>query len=130
MLSHFRFLSILFFHLSQTPVFFLTRQNKFLRYCNQIFWKKNFFDLIDQKSNENERILIIEAKINEDNFIVINIYNSSTEFEQLKTFSILQNMLGDIEISNKQIAFLGDFYLICDCKLETNNGNLVLKKSL
>ena len=32
-------------------------------------------DLIDQKSNENGRILIIEAKINENNFIVINIYN-------------------------------------------------------
>ena len=34
------------------------------------FCGKNLFDLIDQKSNENERILIIEAKINEDNFIV------------------------------------------------------------
>ena len=42
------------------------------------FCGKNFFDLIDRKSDENERILIIEAKISEDNFIVINIYNSNT----------------------------------------------------
>ena len=42
------------------------------------FVEKCFFDLIDRKSDENERILIIEAKINEDNFIVINIYNSNT----------------------------------------------------
>ena len=72
--------------------------------------------------------LIIEAKINEDSFIIINIYNSNTESEQLKTFSILQNMLDDIEISNKQIVFWGDFNLIFDCKLESNGGNPVLKK--
>ena len=37
-------------------------------------------------------------------------------------------MLDDIEISNKQIVFGGDFNLILDCKLETNDGNPVLKK--
>ena len=42
------------------------------------FCGKNSFDLIDQTSDENGRILIIEAKINADNFIVINIYNSNT----------------------------------------------------
>ena len=92
------------------------------------FCGKYSFDLIDQKNDENGRILIIEAKINEDNFIVINIYNSNTEPEQLKTFSILQNMLNDIEISNKQIVLRDDFNLIFDCKLETNGGNPVLKK--
>ena len=60
------------------------------------FRGKNPFNLIDQKSDENGRILRIEAKINEHNFIVINIYNSNTESEQLKTFSILQNMLDNI----------------------------------
>ena len=72
--------------------------------------------------------LIIEAKINEDNFIIINIYNSNTESEQLKTFSILQNMPDDTEISNKQIVFGADFNLIFGCKFETNVGNPVLKK--
>ena len=85
------------------------------------FCGKNSFDLIDQKSDENGRILIIEAKINEDNFIVMNIYNSNTESEQSKTFSVLQNMLDDIKISNKQIVFGSDFNLIFDCKLETND---------
>ena len=64
-------------------------------------WKDEFncgkisFDLIDQRSDENGRILIIEAKIN-NNFIVINIFNSNTEYQQFKTFSILQSMLDDI----------------------------------
>ena len=37
-------------------------------------------------------------------------------------------MLDDIETSNKQIVFGGDFNLIFDYKLETNAGNPVLKK--
>ena len=90
------------------------------------FCGKKSFDLIDQKSDENGHILIGEAKINEDNFIVINIYNSNTESEQLKT--ILQNMLDDIEISNKQIVLGVDFNLIFDCKLQTNGRNPILKK--
>ena len=95
------------------------------------FCGKNSFDLIDQKSDENGSILIIYAKINDNNFIVINIHNSNTESEQIKTFPILQNMLDAIETSNKQIVFGGDFNLIFDCKLETNGGNPALKnKSL
>ena len=93
------------------------------------FCGKNYFDLIDKKSDENGQILITEPKINEDNFIVINIYNSNTEPEQLKTFSVLQNMLDDIEISNKQIVFEDDFNLMFDCKLDTNGGNPVLKRN-
>ena len=37
-------------------------------------------------------------------------------------------MLDDIETSNKQIVFGGDFNLIFDYKLETIAGNPVLKK--
>ena len=68
------------------------------------FGGKNSFDLIDQKSDENERIIITEAKMNDNYFIVISIYNSNKDSEQSKTFSILQNMLNDIKISNKQIV--------------------------
>ena len=37
-------------------------------------------------------------------------------------------MLDDIEISNKQKVFVGDFNVIFDCELETSSENLVLKK--
>ena len=59
------------------------------------FGGKNSFDLIDQKSDENEQIIITEAKMNDNYFIVISICNSNKGFEQSKTFSILQNMLDD-----------------------------------
>ena len=73
-------------------------------------------------------MLIIEAKINENIFIVINIYKYNTDSEQLKTFSIMQNILDNKEVSNKQIVFGGDFNLIFDSKLETNGGYPVPKK--
>ena len=51
--------------------FFLTREKS----CGAAteFCGKNYFYLIYQKSDENGRILITEAKINEDSFIAINI---------------------------------------------------------
>ena len=76
------------------------------------FCGKNSFDLID-----------------EDNFIIINIYNSNTKSKQLKTFSILQYMLDDIEISNKQVILVDDFNLIFDCKLALNTLQDFVKKS-
>ena len=90
------------------PLFFSHRNTNSCGVATE-FCANIFFDLIDQKSDENERIIVIEAKINEDNFIVINIYNSNNESEQLKTFSILQIMLDDIETCNKQIVFWGNF---------------------
>ena len=83
---------------------------------------KNSFDSIDQKSDENERILIIEAKIIEDNFIVINIYNSNTESEELKLFQPCKMCWMILRVSG------GDSNLIIDCKVKTNGGNPVLKE--
>ena len=40
----------------------------------------------------------------------------------------LAKYAGDIDISNKQIVFGGDFNLIFHCKLKTSVGNPVLKK--
>ena len=90
--------------------------------------RKKYYNLIDEKSDKNEQILIIESKKNKNNLIVINKYSSNTESEQLKTFLTLQNILNDIEISNKQVDFIRDFNVIFDCKRKTNGRNLVIRK--
>ena len=90
-------------------------------------WKKSF-NLIDQRSDEDGRILLIEAKTNDNNFIVINIYNPKTESEQLITFSILQNMLDVIDFSDKQIVFWGDLSLMFVHKLEKTHQKSSSKK--
>ena len=60
-----------------SPLFFSYNKINFCGAATGILQSNFFFDLIDQKSDENWQILIIEAKINEDNFILINIYSSN-----------------------------------------------------
>ena len=60
-----------------SPLFFLYNKINFCGVATGILQSNFFFDLIDQKSGENWQILITEAKINEDNFILINIYSSN-----------------------------------------------------
>ena len=52
--------------------------------------------IIDKKSDENGRILIIDAKVNDEKFLLVNLYNSNTEPEQIKTLDTLKNLLEDI----------------------------------
>ena len=85
--------------------------------------------IIDKKSDENGWILIIDAKVNDEKFLLINIYNSNTESEQIKTSDTLKNLLKVIDsISDKKIILHGDLNLVFDCNLEACSGNPALKK--
>ena len=65
-------------------------------------WMKIFsYNL--QKSDENGRILITDAKLNDEKFLLVNLYSSNTESEQIKTLDALKNLLEDIgNISDKK----------------------------
>ena len=85
--------------------------------------------IIDKKSDENGRILIIDAKVNDEKFSLANLYDSDTKSEQIKTLDTLKNLLEDIDnISDKKIILGGDFNLLFDCNLEACGCNPVLKK--
>ena len=72
--------------------------------------------IIDKKSDENGRTLIIDAKVNDEKFLLVNIYNSNTESKQIKTLDTLKNLLEDIEnISDKKMILGGDLNLVFDC---------------
>ena len=59
--------------------------------------------IIDKKSDENGRILIIDAKVNDEKFLLVNLYNSNTESEQIETLDTSKNLLEDIDnISDKK----------------------------
>ena len=63
-------------------------------------WKS--FHII-YKSDENGRILITDAKLNDEKFLLVNLYSSNTESEQIKTLDALKNLLEDIgNISDKK----------------------------
>ena len=86
--------------------------------------------IIDKKSEENGRILITDAKVNDEKFLLVNLHNSNTESEQIKT-DTLKNLLEDIDnISDKKIILGGDLNLVIDCNLEACCGNPVLRNEI
>ena len=67
--------------------------------------------------------------IDDTEFILINLYNTNTENDQLTTFSELTNLLENFDLTkNKPIIFAGDFNLFLDGSLEGKGGNPCLKK--
>ena len=89
---------------------------------------KNFF--IRNKLSDNDgRILILDVDIDDENFILINLYNPNTEAEPLKTLSKLTETLTKLHLTqNNNIICAGDFNLFFNVKLESYGGNPVFKK--
>ena len=50
--------------------------------------------------DSNCRILIIEADIETETFILLNLYNSNSEIEQLQTLSDVDLLLSDFSLDN------------------------------
>ena len=47
------------------------------------------------KNDNQARILIVDADIDKETFVLINLYNSNTETEQVKTIYELDQLLSD-----------------------------------
>ena len=85
--------------------------------------------VVNTARDKNGRILILDSELNGTNVLLINFYNSNTEYEQLSTFSTLQKLLEKFDDYNKKnIVFGGDFNLIFDCKFDVYRENPILKK--
>ena len=63
------------------------------------------FKVINTACDKNRRVLILDAELNDTNFLLINFYNSNTEPEQLSTFSTLRKLLEKIDDYNKKHYF-------------------------
>ena len=74
------------------------------------YWAIETFKVVNTACDKNGRILILDAKLNDTNFLLINFYDSNSEPEQLSTFSSLQKLLVKFDdFSKKNIVFGGDF---------------------
>ena len=62
--------------------------------------------MINTSCDKNGRILILDAELNGTSVLLINIYNSNSESEQLSFFSTLQKLLKKVDDYNKKILFL------------------------
>ena len=93
------------------------------------YWGTETFKVVNTACEKNGRILILDAELNDTNFLLINFYNSNSESEQLSTFSSLQKLLVKFDdYSKKSIVFGGDFNLIFDQKFDAPGGKPNLEK--
>ena len=64
--------------------------------------------------------MVIEVKIDDSVFVLINIYNANTELEQLHTLNDLINILETFQdIQNKSVVLSGDFNVILNPSLDS-----------
>ena len=88
---------------------------------------KNKFNRI--KNDNQGRILMVDAAIDEETFVLINLYNANTEIEQIKTIYELDQLLSVFCLdTNKKVILAGDFNLLFDPSLEASGGKPALKK--
>ena len=67
----------------------------------------------------NGRLLIIEAKMEAEIFILLNLYNSNSETEQLQTLSNVDLLLSDFSLGDKKtLVFDRKLYLFFNQALE------------
>ena len=94
-----------------------------------IFKVKFYFLTEKQKEIEtNVRLLIIQAKVENEYFLLLNFYRANRESEQLSTLSDLSNMLEKTDdVAIKKLVLGGGFNLFFEVKLESQGGNPVLK---
>ena len=93
------------------------------------FFGTKKFEQKQIKRDKNGRILIVEANIDDETFILINIYNANTEQEQLQTLCELDLLLEDFSLDvSKNVIMAGDFNLFFVNSLEASGGSPTLKK--
>ena len=102
----------------------MSRKNEMM-----IFKVKFYFLTEKQKEIETKvRLLIIQAKVENEYFLLLNIYRANRESEQLSTLSDLSNMLEKTDdVAIKKLVLGGGFNLFFEVKLESQGGNPVLK---
>ena len=77
------------------------------------------FEVLNKKQDESGRILILDVKLSDNNFLLINLYNVNKESEQLNTLSTLCYLLDDItDLHCKNIILGGEFNIFFNLTCE------------
>ena len=95
-----------------------------------IAFSKNFpVKIINQFKDDSGRILILEVRINDESFLLINLYNANSELDQITVLDLLCSKIENLILDDKcKPIFGGDMNLIFDTKLYSSGGNPILKR--
>ena len=73
-------------------------------------------------------MLILDVKVSDNDFLVVNLYNANKESEQLNTLSTRCNLLDDItDLHCKNIILGGDFNIFFNLTYKAPDGNSKMK---
>ena len=61
------------------------------------YYGSKTFTLLKKLTDQSGRILVLEVNVNDDVYVLANLYNPNTESEQLLTLSQLTNFLEEID---------------------------------
>ena len=79
-------------------------------------------------SDKKGRVLVLDARIDDSDFLLINIYNANTEKEQVSVLNELTTILSNFEnIHNHNVFLAGDFNIFCNASLDAKGGAPILK---
>ena len=92
------------------------------------FIRNTSFEVSNKKQDESGRILVLDVKVSDNDFLLFNLYNANKESEQLNTPSTLCNLLDDItDLHCKTIILGGDFNIFFNLIYEARGGNPNMK---
>ena len=100
--------------------------------CFRFFRGKILYFRAKKKKRNRQKwsILLLDVILHEQNFVLVNLHNANTEKDQLNTIDELKEMLKSVNnISAKQTIIGADFNLYFDSLLESQDKNLILKKT-
>ena len=84
----------------------------------------------NQKIDNNGRILILDLTINDVNLVLMNLYNTNTEIEQVSVLNNLSSLLENFDVTlEKNLILAGDFNLFLNSKLDAKGGKPAIKKN-
>ena len=76
-------------------------------------------------SNNNGRILVLQVKLYDEIYLSVNLYNSNTELEQLKTLHELETVLLKFDASEyNHVIFSGNFNIFLKLPWKQHVGML------
>ena len=79
--------------------------------------------------DDTGKIIVLEAKIDDEIFLLINLYNTNTDAELFKELCELEQMLEIFSLGScKNIIFAGGFNCFSNSNLEASGGNPTMKK--
>ena len=113
-------------------VFFSHGKKKLFYLFLFVFWITYFrtekFTIKKQQTDHNSHILILDVSISNCEYILINLYNTNTEKEQIEVLSNLFALLKTFDIDPNKHIMAWDFNLFLKSKLDAVGGNPTLKR--